>query len=150
MGINHDEFSDGVEPIKPINAKATTAEGGGGNGAAGNGTAGAPLEPNRADINAHLYALFHPDFVMPYPDAWIEIAIANPGRQRQYRAEGRQALLGVRAAGGGRLRGAEEQERPQRLCRRGVAAGRDRPLGPGDQEERHHGRARVGGFRQGG
>jgi hypothetical protein len=26
-------FSDGVEPIKPINAKATTAEGGGGNGA---------------------------------------------------------------------------------------------------------------------
>ena len=59
MGINHDEFSEGVEPIKPINAKATTAEGGG-NGAAGNGTAGAPLEPNRADINAHLHALFHP------------------------------------------------------------------------------------------
>ena len=75
MGINHDEFSDSVEPI---NAKATTAEGGGGNGAAGNGTAGAPLEPNRAAINQHLYALFHPDFVMAYPDAWIEIAYANP------------------------------------------------------------------------
>ena len=43
--------------------------------------AGAPathLEPNRSDINKHLYALFHPDFVMPRPDAWIEIAIANP------------------------------------------------------------------------
>jgi len=25
MGINHDEFSEGVEPIKPITAKATTA-----------------------------------------------------------------------------------------------------------------------------
>ncbi len=37
-----------------------------------------PLEPNLTDINAHLYSLFHPDFVMPYPDAWIEIAIANP------------------------------------------------------------------------
>ena len=82
MGINHDEFSDSAEPIKPINAKATTAEGGGGNGAAGNGTAGAPLEPNRADINAHLHALFHPNFVLPYPDAWIEIAIANPGDDR--------------------------------------------------------------------
>jgi hypothetical protein len=34
----------------------------------------APLEPNRAAINQHLYALFHPDFVMAYPDAWIEIA----------------------------------------------------------------------------
>jgi len=82
MGINHDEFSEGIEPIKPINAKPTTAEGGGGNGAAGNGTAGAPLEPNRADINAHLRALFHPTFVLPYPDAWIEIAIANPGGDR--------------------------------------------------------------------
>jgi Protein of unknown function (DUF3987) len=37
-----------------------------------------PLEPNLTHINAHLYSLFHPDFVMPYPDAWIEIAIANP------------------------------------------------------------------------
>ncbi len=54
--------------------------------------AGAPathLEPNRSDINKHLYALFHPDFVMPRPDAWIEIAIANPGLAKAIR--GRRA-----------------------------------------------------------
>lgn len=36
------------------------------------------LEPNRADINQHLYTLFRPDFVKAYPDAKIEIAWANP------------------------------------------------------------------------
>jgi hypothetical protein len=35
-----------------------------------------PLCPNRADISRHLYALFPPEFVKAYPDAWIEIAIA--------------------------------------------------------------------------
>src|SRR5215510_3766813 len=34
----------------------------------------APLCPNQADITNHLYALFPPEFVQPYPDAWIEIA----------------------------------------------------------------------------
>jgi hypothetical protein len=36
------------------------------------------LCPNRADINKHLCALFHPDFVKRYPYARIEIATANP------------------------------------------------------------------------
>ena len=38
----------------------------------------APLSPNRADIAAHLYALFPPDFVKGHPDALIEIAYASP------------------------------------------------------------------------
>jgi hypothetical protein len=33
---------------------------------------------NIADISAHLYALFAPAFVQPYPDAWIEIAYSHP------------------------------------------------------------------------
>jgi hypothetical protein len=37
-------------------------------------------QPNRADILAHLSALFPPDFVHPYPDAQIEIAYGVPGR----------------------------------------------------------------------
>lgn len=37
-----------------------------------------PLVPNKADIAAHLYALFDPAFVQAYPDAWIEIAYADP------------------------------------------------------------------------
>ena len=36
-----------------------------------------PLCPNRSDISRHLYALFPPEFVKAYPDAWIEIAIAT-------------------------------------------------------------------------
>ena len=36
-------------------------------------------QPNRADILAHLSALFPPDFVHPYPDAQIEIAYGVPG-----------------------------------------------------------------------
>ena len=36
------------------------------------------LVPNRNDIVSHLYALFDPVFVMPYPDAWIEIAFGRP------------------------------------------------------------------------
>ncbi|MGQ2185274.1 primase-helicase family protein [Bradyrhizobium barranii] len=38
----------------------------------------APLQPNRTDINAHLFALFSPDFVKDHPDAMIEIAWADP------------------------------------------------------------------------
>jgi Protein of unknown function (DUF3987) len=38
----------------------------------------APLAPNKTDISAHLYALFDPAFVQPYPDSWIEIAYAHP------------------------------------------------------------------------
>jgi AAA domain-containing protein len=34
--------------------------------------------PNKADISGHLYALFNPSFVLPYPDAWIEIAFCRP------------------------------------------------------------------------
>ena len=37
-----------------------------------------PLIPSKADISAHLYALFPPEFVQPYPDSWIEIAYASP------------------------------------------------------------------------
>jgi hypothetical protein len=36
------------------------------------------LAPNLADISAHLHALFAPDFVHHYPDAWIEIAYCRP------------------------------------------------------------------------
>jgi hypothetical protein len=34
----------------------------------------AELVPNKADVAAHLYALFSPAFVQAHPDAWIEIA----------------------------------------------------------------------------
>ncbi len=37
-----------------------------------------PLVPNKSDISAHLYALFDPAFVQPYPEAWIEIAYGRP------------------------------------------------------------------------
>jgi putative DNA primase/helicase len=36
------------------------------------------LAPNIADISAHLYALFPPGFVQPYPDAWVEVAFGHP------------------------------------------------------------------------
>jgi predicted P-loop ATPase len=36
-------------------------------------------QPNKADINSHLYALFPPDFVRQFPDALIEIAYGPPG-----------------------------------------------------------------------
>ena len=36
------------------------------------------LVPNTADISAHLYTLFAPEFVAPYPDSWIEIASFDP------------------------------------------------------------------------
>ena len=41
-------------------------------------TADAPLRPNKTDIARHLYELFPPTFVQPYPDAWIEIAHGDP------------------------------------------------------------------------
>ena len=41
------------------------------------GTERPQLGPNRAHINEHLYALFAPEFVKDYPDAWIEIAFAD-------------------------------------------------------------------------
>jgi hypothetical protein len=41
-------------------------------------TADAPLYPNKTDIARHLFELFPPAFVRAYPDAWIEIAYANP------------------------------------------------------------------------
>ena len=37
-----------------------------------------PLRPNRSNINAHLFALFSPDFVKDHPGAQIEIAFASP------------------------------------------------------------------------
>jgi hypothetical protein len=36
------------------------------------------LSPNKLDIAAHLYALFNPAFVQPYPDAWFEVAYCSP------------------------------------------------------------------------
>jgi hypothetical protein len=36
------------------------------------------VAPNKADISAHLYALFPPEFVAPYLDAWIEVAYDDP------------------------------------------------------------------------
>jgi hypothetical protein len=56
-----DEFTAGAEdPASEPSAPATQ------------------LCPNRAVINKHLCALFHPDFVKRYPNARIEIATANP------------------------------------------------------------------------
>src|SRR4051794_33477131 len=45
------------------------------------GVAVAELKPNIADMHAHLYALFSPEFVAPYPEARIEIAFARPDGQ---------------------------------------------------------------------
>jgi hypothetical protein len=41
-----------------------------------------PLVTNKADINAHLYKLFSPEFVAPHPDAWIEVAYGDPAAGR--------------------------------------------------------------------
>ncbi|MCA1531438.1 AAA family ATPase [Bradyrhizobium sp. NBAIM03] len=38
------------------------------------------LQPNLADIQAHFHALFHPAFVHAYPNAFIQIAYADPSR----------------------------------------------------------------------
>ena len=57
------------------------------------------LCPNRADINKHLYALFHPDFVRAYPDAWIEIAYANPAAGGGLRAAEQFSAFDLEAAG---------------------------------------------------
>src|ERR1700722_57882 len=38
------------------------------------------LSPNKADLAAHLYALFSPAFVHPYQDSWIEIAYGRPDK----------------------------------------------------------------------
>ena len=71
-----------------------------GNGAAhGDNAAAVPVGPNRADINKHLYALFHPDFVMAYPDAWIEIAYANPAAGGGLRAAEQFSAFELEAAG---------------------------------------------------
>ena len=116
-----------------------------------NATSSAALEPNLADINAHLYAIFGPDFVKDHPDSLDRDRDRRPYcRQGQDRTEFGPALSGVRAGESRRLRGADEQAGPQRLCRHGAASGRDRPLGAGDQGQRGHGVARLGRFRQGG
>ena len=47
--------------------------------------------PNKAHINEHLYALFAPEFVKDYPDAWIEIAFADMAWRRN--AQRRRTLL---------------------------------------------------------
>ena len=57
------------------------------------------LCPNRADINKHLYALFDPNFVMAYPDAWIEIAYANPAAGGGLRAAEQFSAFELEAAG---------------------------------------------------
>jgi hypothetical protein len=41
-------------------------------------TTDTPLYPNKADIERHLFMLFPPAFVHPYPHAWIEIAFCRP------------------------------------------------------------------------
>jgi hypothetical protein len=42
-------------------------------------------QPNKADANSHLYALFPPDFVGGFPDSLIEIAFGPPGNVNQAR-----------------------------------------------------------------
>ena len=128
MSIGDREFSDDNDPI-PLDARANgdtpIGENGAnelppagavanGNGAAhvdGEFTAGAEdpasepsapatqLCPNRADINKHLYALFHPDFVRAYPDAWIEIAYANPATGGGLRTAEQFSAFDLEAAG---------------------------------------------------
>ena len=41
-------------------------------------TQAALLRPNKADIAQHLYELFPPIFVQPYPHAWIELSYGDP------------------------------------------------------------------------
>ena len=57
------------------------------------------LCPNRAAINQHLYALFHPDFMRAYPDAWIEIAYANPATGGGLRTAEQFSAFDLEAAG---------------------------------------------------
>lgn len=47
-------------------------------GALKNGDGGQHLVCNADHMAAHLYALFAPEFVQPFPDAWIEIALGDP------------------------------------------------------------------------
>ena len=112
-------------------------------------TAPSPLEPNLTDINAHLYALFHPDFVKHYPDAWIEIATADPG--------GGKGNTGPKASKHfSAFQLLEAAEYAMKRNGRGnnvyvgmaLRQGETGPSGRANQEERHHGRARMGGFRQ--
>ena len=128
MSVGDREFSDDNDPI-PLDAGANGDTPIGENGASelppagavanGNGaahvdgefTAGAEdpasepsasatqLCPNRADINKYLYALFHPDFVRAYPDAWIEIAYANPAAGGGLRAAEQFSAFELEAAG---------------------------------------------------
>ena len=44
------------------------------------------LSPNKADISAHLHALFSPTFVHPHQDSWIEIAWSDPADGQLNRA----------------------------------------------------------------
>src|SRR4029079_4344933 len=37
-----------------------------------------PPQPNRTDIDRHLFELFPPAFVHHWPDAWVEIAYTTP------------------------------------------------------------------------
>jgi hypothetical protein len=57
--------------------------------------ASAVLEPNLADINKHLYAIFSPDFAKDHPEAWIEIATADPTAGKDKKGKD---LTGPRAA----------------------------------------------------
>ena len=72
-GNGHDP---GPEPPAPEGDAEADAEAG--TEVAGTTASAPPLEPNLTDINAHLYAIFAPNFVADYPDGWIEIATADP------------------------------------------------------------------------
>jgi hypothetical protein len=66
------------EPDEDDEAAANLAETEADEGNLEAGSEGTTLEPNLTDINKHLYAIFNANFVTAYPDAWIEIAVADP------------------------------------------------------------------------
>ena len=79
------------------------------------------LSPNKADIAAHLHALFPPTFVHLYPDAWIEIAYGNPATGGK--PDEAQHFSAFDLARRCRIRGKEEQGRVQYLRRPCTTAG---------------------------
>jgi len=80
------------------------------------------LAPNKADISAHLYALFDQAFVHPYPDAWIEIAYGYAATGGKINAA--KNIHRVPDRRSRRIRSNPKQGRLQHLCRRGAASRR--------------------------
>ena len=143
------EFEN-IEPKKP---EPQTADNGHDHAAAAghNGHDIAVLEPNLADINEHLYAIFGPDFVKDHPDAWIEIATADPNAGKGKtgpRSAKHFSVFELEKAAAYAVR----MNKQGRNVYVGMALrqGETGPSGRATKENVGHGLARLGRFRQGG